>query len=435
MSKRFAWLLGFLVLIAIAVLAACGTAYNPASDGLMLVSSQGSGLLETFTFSLSSGSVATVYNSPTDTGNQTCVLNGIPSTLLVDPAGQYAYTIITASPTVCGSGSTTTGIAAFKINSDGTMKQVGSIVSDPNPQTMIMDSTGKYLFVAEGLDSSAAITNPPAVPCPGTTSQYGICVYSVSSGTLTPVPGTFVMPHTLQQANFAALAVTPMTLPGLINGVQIAACSGNNPPTNEFLYAVDSANYEVWEFTVDPSTGTLGGPGSGNLVNGFASGPAPAGVSVDPCDRFVYVSNSQNNTVSAYTLCAMIVNNTCPNADGSLNTVAGSPYVLSGGANGPGPLLVDPFGNFLYVLDKLSNQISIFRISSVTGSLTANNPATAATGSLPESMVIRSDGSWMFVANFNSATVSQFALSPEAGTLSALPPINTDNWPWGVAVK
>jgi 6-phosphogluconolactonase (cycloisomerase 2 family) len=436
MSKRFAWVLGVVVLVAIGLLVACGTTYNSSFDGLVLVSSQGSGLLETFSFSLNSGSIAAVNNPPSQTGDLTCVLNGIPSSIVVDPAGAYAYTIITANQSDCGSSSTATGIAAFKINSDGTMTASGSLVPDPNPMRLLMDSTGKYLFVAEGLK--------------GTVNSYAIG----SSGTLTSVPGTFnfALPagSEFQTPNFAAVAVTPMVLPPLVNGVQQAVCSspGNNPPTSEYLYAADSVNNVVWEFSVNTSTGTLENPPNRNQVPYFPSplvpptGPAlsvPAGVAVDACNRFVYVSNNLQNTVSAYTMCNGMPTASaqyCPaTADGSLVAITGSPFNLSGGANGPGPMMTDPFGNYLYFLDLLSNQISTFRISTVSGSLTADTPAVVATGLQPTSFAIRSDDNWLFVANFQSATLSQYTITPATGALTPLPVTTTDNYPWGVAVK
>jgi hypothetical protein len=379
------------------------------------------------------------------------VLNGLPSAIVVDPTGTYAYTIITANTSDCGSGSTQTGIAAFKINSDGTMTAVGSLTSDPNPVALLMDSTGKYLFVAEGVNSIS--TAPNATPCPGTTQQYGVCEYAVSSGTLTPLPGTFnlaLLPGTgFEAPNFAALAVTPMVLPPLVNGVQEAVCSspGNNPPTAEYLYAADSVNNVVWEFSVNTSTGALGNPPNATQVPYFPSssypqtGPAlsvPAGVAVDSCDRFVYVSNNLQNTVSAYTICNGMPtqSTTCSNLPpGGLVAVTGSPFNLSGGANGPGPIMTDPFGNYVYVLDMLSNQISTFRISPVSGSLTAGNPAVVATGLEPTSFAIRSDDNWLFVANYQAATLSQYTVTPATGALSPLPATTTDNYPWGVAVK
>ncbi|SPF48551.1 exported hypothetical protein [Candidatus Sulfotelmatobacter kueseliae] len=436
MSKRFAWLLGVVVLVAIGLLVACGTTYNSSFDGLVLVSSQGSGLLETFSFSLNSGSIAAVNNPPSQTGDLTCVLNGIPSSIVADPAGAYAYTIITANQSDCGSSSTATGIAAFKINSDGTMTASGSLVPDPNPMRLLMDSTGKYLFVAEGLK--------------GTVNSYAIG----SGGSLTPVPGTFnlTLPagSEFQTPNFAAVAVTPMVLPPLVNGILQAVCSspGNNPPTSEYLYAADSVNNVVWEFSVNTSTGALGNPPNRSQVPYFPSPTSPptglalsvpAGVAVDACNRFVYVSNDLQNTVSAYTMCNGMPTASaqyCPaTADGSLVAITGSPFNLSGGANGPGQMMTDPFGNYLYVLDLLSNQISIFRISTVSGSLTADTPAVVATGLQPTSFAIRSDDNWLFVANFQSATLSQYTITPATGALTPLPVTTTDNYPWGVAVK
>jgi 6-phosphogluconolactonase (cycloisomerase 2 family) len=226
--------------------------------------------------------------------------------------------------------------------------------------------------------------------------------------------------------------------PGIgINGVQNAVCStpGNNPPTSEFLYAVDSVNYVVWEFSVDTSTGSLGNPPGATSVPSFVADKVPTGVAVDPCDRFVYVSDNLANKISAYTICSQVVVGTCPNADGSLLPVSGSPFALTGSANGPGPLVVDPFGNNVYVVGTLSNTVSAFKISPISGSITALNPATVATGLQPTSIAIRGDDNWMFVTNFNAATVSQYSIVPATGALTVQPAITTDNYPWGVAVK
>src|SRR5437762_1485590 len=126
MSKRFAWLLGMVGLVLMGLLVACGTTYNSSSDGLVLVGSQGSGLIETFSFNLGNGHVSAVDNTPADTATKTCVLNGVPSSIVVDPAGVFAYAIINANPDCDKS---TTGIVAFKINSNGTTSVVGSQVS------------------------------------------------------------------------------------------------------------------------------------------------------------------------------------------------------------------------------------------------------------------------------------------------------------------
>ena len=421
MSKRFAWLLGLVGLVVIGLLVACGTTYNSSSDGLVLTSSQGSALLETFSYSLANGHIAAVANPPSSTSNSTCVLPGIPSSIVLDPAGAYAYVILNANTTCSGS---KTGIAAFKVNSDGTLTSAGSFTPDPHPVTLAMDSAGKFLFVAEGLVG-------------------GVLSYSIGSGgSLTAVPGTFnfTLPSGFQTPNFAALAPTPTVLPGNgINGIQNSVCSdpGNSPPKSEYLYVADSANSVVWEFGVNTSTGALTSPLSSSSVPSYPAGSVPSGVAVDPCARFVYVSNMVSNNISAYSICNGLTSqsSTCANIPDpwALVPVTGSPFSLPSTGNGPGPLQVDPFGKYLYVLETLSSQVTPFTISPVSGSLSAG--ASVATGVQPISMAIRGDDNWLFVTNFQSATLSQYSIIPSSGVLSPLPAVTTDNNPWGVAVK
>jgi 6-phosphogluconolactonase (cycloisomerase 2 family) len=416
MSKRF-WLLGLAGLISAGLLVACGSNYNSSSNGLVLVGSQGSSVIQTFSFNLNNGHIASVANSTNDTGNKTCLLNGLPSSMVADPAGQYAYVIIDAS-SLCQNSQL--GIAAFQIKSDGTIAQVGNLVSDPNPVSLAMDAAGKFLFVAEGAG--------------------GVIVYAIGSGgTLTAAGAASVNGLASQTPNIAAVAATPTVFPGIgINGTQNSVCSvpGNSPPTSQFLYAVDSNNYVVWEFAVDTTTGALGTPQGVSQVPSFPTDAVPVAAAVDPCDRFLYVSDSLHNKINAYTICTTVIaNGVCPFANGRLNDISGSPFAVSGSANVLGPLVVDPYGNNVYVLGTLSNTLSGFKISPVSGSLTALTPATVATGANPKSIAIRGDDNWMFVTNYGSASVSQYSITPATGALSVSSTITTDNYPFGVAVK
>jgi 6-phosphogluconolactonase (cycloisomerase 2 family) len=454
MSKRL-WVLGLAGLVLIGLLVACGSNYDASSDGLVIVGSQGSALLESFGFNLNSGGVTALANNPTDTSSETCVLNGIPSSIVIDPAGAYAYAIINADTSCSGS---STGIQAFQISSDGNVTSTGSLITF-NPETVIvlgapesavvvpsvlaMDPSGKFIFVAD-----RATTDSSGLPVPGAVSVFSIG----SSGSLTEVSGSpFLVPTGVVplNADITGVGPTPTVFPNVgINGTQNSVCSipGSNPPTDEYLYAVDTANYGVWEFSVNTTTGALGNPPQTAQAPFVASDKVPVGVAVDPCDRFVYVSDSLTNKVSAYQICIIAspqVNGQlplCPYANGALVAITGSPFGLSGSANTPGPLVVDPYGNNVYVLDLLSNTISPLKISPVSGSLTALNPATVATGIGPKSIAIRQDDNWLFVSNYGSGSlggtsVSQYSIAPATGDLSVLPVIQTDNYPWGVAVK
>ncbi|HZQ93660.1 MAG TPA: beta-propeller fold lactonase family protein [Candidatus Sulfotelmatobacter sp.] len=414
MSKRLG-LLGVGALLSIAVLLACGSKYNSSSSGLLLVGSRGSGLIETFSFTLNNGHVSAIANPPADTANKSCVLGGAPTSIVIDPAGAYAYAIIDRSP--CGGQGAFIG--AFKINSDGTIGQTGTPVDDSGGVSLAMDSAGKFLFVAAG---------------------NGVHVYSIGSGAgLSLVAGTYTAQPTALSPHFVALAPSPTVFPAIgVNGTQNSVCSvpGNNPPSSEYLYAVDSQNYAVWQFAVDTATGALGNPPGTTFVPMFSTDQVPAGIAVDPCNRFVYVSDSYTNKVSAYSICTSVqVSGPCPAADGRLVAVAGSPFSLAGNANGPGPIAVDPYGNNVYVVGTLSNTVSGFKISAITGALTAMNPAVVATGPEPRSIAIRGDDNWMFVANHSGPSVSQYSIVPATGVLTVAAPIPTDNYPWSVAVK
>jgi len=445
MSKRF-WLLGLLGLVLVALLVACGTSYDSSQDGLLVVGSQGTGLLESFAFNVNTGGVAAVTNSPDYTATETCVLNGSPSNMVMDPGGNYTYVILIKNDQC--QNQTQYGVTSFQVHSDGTISQVGGLITfNPEsvggeqvpvvPSTLSIDAAGKFLFIAD------RATTASGVPVPGAVSVFAVG----SGGSLTEVPGSpFLTPPGIQPQNsdIVAVAASPTVFPNVgINGTQNSYCQvpGSTPPTAEFLYAVDTVNYGVWEFSVNTTTGALGNPPLAAIPTFFPSDKVPMGVAVDPCDRFVYVSDFLTNKVSAYLLCSVVILPApCPNAGGSLRPVTGSPFTMSGSATGPGPILVDPYGNNLYVLGTLSNTISLFNISQISGAIAASSPPTVATGQGPVSMTIRQDGNWMFVANFGTGalggnSVSQYQISPARGTLTAMPVIYTDNSPYGVAVK
>ncbi len=450
MSKRFAWVLGAVVLVAIGFLLACGSDYNRSYDGLVLIGSQGSALMETFGFSLASGTISEILNPPSTTSTLTCVLNGQPSSIVIDPAGAYAYTIINHVSICPGS---TNGIASFRINSDGTLKATSTSVVPFNqgtitipganpptetvpvvPYTMVMDVAGKFLFVAD-----RTTTDSSGHYIPGSVSAFAI-----SNGTVTEVAGSPFYPtvpaiNTIQQSfDIIAVAPTPTLFPPVgVSGSQNSPCStpGNPPPTNQYLYAVDSLGDQVFEFQVNTSTGVLGYPAAATAPLVFAAGQLPAGVTVDPCNRFVYVSDQQQNKISAYTICngSPTQASTCAATDGRLTEIAGSPFSNAGQANTPGPIIVDPFGRFVYALG-YSGGISTFKISPISGALQASTVVTA-TGINPTAIAIRADDNWLFVANYGNATLSQYTVTPSTGVLTPLPATVTDNLPWGIAVK
>ena len=412
MRTRFTWILAVAALISVAVLVACSTKYSNTNNGLIVVSTQGNAVMDTFSLDLGNGHITQIFNSA---GPSTA---GQPTQVVLDPSGNYAYVIVTESTNVNAS---VTGIETFQVASDGklgsgtttSLKAVGSVPAAP--VAMVIDSAGKFLFVADA--STGAV--------PG-----AISVLSVGSGgSLTEVAGSpFPLPAEPVGAtpNPSALAITPTVYP-----VAYSFCSGSVPPTTENLYVTDSLNYVVINYRVS-SSGALSVAPTASMAPSVPTGRVPLGVTVDPCNRFAYVSNQLDNSVSAYTICNVVSLPKCSQADFSLLPVTGSPFTAG---ISPGPLLEDALANFLYVLDTGQNAISAYRISTTTGSLTPLTPATITTNSYPTSIAIRSDDSWLFVSNLYQANLSQYAITPSSGGLTPQTPIATDNFPWGVAVK
>jgi 6-phosphogluconolactonase len=418
MRIRFSWVLALTALMSTAVLVACSAKYSSTSNGLVVVSTQNSAVMDMFSLDLGNGHMTQIYDSA---GPPT---NGVPTTVVLAPGGAFAYVLVTQSVDVNAS---ETGVETFSVASDGKLAPVGTtklnaMGSTPvTPDAMIIDSAGKFLFVA---DSSPATGVPGSVSVLAVGSSGGLSEVGGSPFALASEPG-----GTTPSAS--AVAVTPTVYPPAYS-----VCSGNTPPGTENLYVTDSTNYYVVNYAVG-SSGTLtlvraaAVPGAA----GYSLAPAtnPTGVTVDPCNRFVYVANGQpSNSVSAFTTCNIVTLPTCPTANFSLLPISGSPFTA-----GPGPiaLLVDPLGNYLYVLDQVENAIRPYQIGTATGSLTALNPTYSGTNQFPTSMAIRSDDTWMFVTNLNSASLSEYAITPSTGALTTQPPVQTDNNPWGVAVR
>jgi RNA polymerase sigma factor (sigma-70 family) len=109
-------------------------------------------------------------------------------------------------------------------------------------------------------------------------------------------------------------------------------------------------------------------------------------------------------------------------------------YVLTGGA-GPISVTVDPTGQFAYVVNFGSDNISAFSVNPNTGTLTAVGPAVA-TGNRPRSVAVDPSGKFAYVANLGSNNVSAFTIDPRTGALTAVGvPVTSGASPSSLAVE
>jgi Bacterial Ig-like domain (group 2)/Lactonase, 7-bladed beta-propeller len=89
--------------------------------------------------------------------------------------------------------------------------------------------------------------------------------------------------------------------------------------------------------------------------------------------------------------------------------------------HGPGWLAIDPSGSYLYVVNHTSQSVSAFRINWKTGELNSVVGSPFAAVAKPSSVEVNSDGTGLSVAHFLDATVSHFRIDPATGALTPEP--------------
>jgi 6-phosphogluconolactonase len=139
-------------------------------------------------------------------------------------------------------------------------------------------------------------------------------------------------------------------------------------------------------------------------------------VSCGQTAKFAYVANKLSNNISAYSV----------NSAGALTPIAGSPFVSTGSQ--PDAVWIRAGGNYLYVANAGSNDLSVFSIATGTGLL--NPQGTVPTGIAPYGIVVNPAGTYLYVSNYSSNDISAYAISSSSGALTE---ISGSPFPVGVA--
>ncbi len=126
-----------------------------------------------------------------------------------------------------------------------------------------------------------------------------------------------------------------------------------------------------------------------------AAGSDPVSITVDPTGQFAYVANQLSDDVSQYGI----------EANGTLSAL--SPATVAAGSN-PRSVTAGPTGEFVYVVNRLrSDAVFHYRIEA-SGTLTARS--TRPAGTLPESVAVDPSGQFAYVVNSGSDDVSQYSI-------------------------
>ena len=198
----------------------------------------------------------------------------------------------------------------------------------------------------------------------------------------------------------------------LLNGCGMGGKNPQQAATVGFAFVTNSGSGTLSAFAVDSS-------GSLSLVSGapFPAGAGAEFLAFDSVHKFLFVSNQNANTVSAFSV------NT---STGGLSAVPGSPFATGARPTG---IAVDPLGRFVFVANQASDSISVFSIGA-NGSLSpaAGSPFTASN---PFGLAVNAAGTVLFANNFPDSSISDLnsVSSFQIGANGALSPIAGSPFP------
>jgi 6-phosphogluconolactonase len=165
----------------------------------------------------------------------------------------------------------------------------------------------------------------------------------------------------------------------------------------------------VMVYDLDQTTGRL--TPSDHPFAQLASGSGPRHVWIHPGNRWVYVVNEVDSSISAFTFdeesSAMRIistSSTRPEGFASHNTGA--------------QIVVHPSGRFLYSSNRGHDSLACFVIDSETGRPRLTELVSTG-GRTPRNFNIDPTGAFLVVANVGSNSVASFRIDPNSGRLSA----------------
>jgi 6-phosphogluconolactonase len=205
----------------------------------------------------------------------------------------------------------------------------------------------------------------------------------------------------------------------------MAGCVGCSSTSNHYVYTTLAATNEVAAYREDPNSGVL---------TQIAGSPFPAGdgahsLVVHPSGKFLYVANpgQLENDISLFTIAS----------NGTLTEVFPRFSVAPNGSL-PDLLAMDPAGAFLYVANAGTFNISVFSIDGTTGALTPVAGSPTSIGVVPQNMQLAPSGNFLFVSapgggSEDLGNIIGFGVT--AGTLTRVSLTTTDDSnPNGLAI-
>jgi len=207
-------------------------------------------------------------------------------------------------------------------------------------------------------------------------------------------------------------------------------------PNGQFLYVSDTLNDAVNAYSINSSSGALAAAGTPAVIGTPPGGStqSAAGVAVDPAGKFLFAADQFAARVAAFT---------ASSSTGALTAVSGSPFQtsVSGGVIGSAPTVAvtDPAGKLLFVSDQGDplGGISVYTINSTTGALALvpGSPFTSLVNGGAYGLTVHPNGKFLYLGDANVNGIRGYTINAD-NTLTTLVglPSTTGTTPAGLAL-
>ena len=356
--------------------------------GMMKSSTVAPGPTTSFAFVTNSGSGTVSAFAVGSTGS----LSMVPGSPFRAGAGAEFMAVDKAHKLLFVANQSANNLSVFSINTGtGMLTAVpGSpFATGATPLGVAVDPLGKFVFVANQDGNSisvfstnagsGALTQVPGSPFRGVTNPFSVIADSsgafliVSSFNGATGTGNTISTFAINGATGALTSADPSLATSSPAGITAPIGMVSD---GTFLFVGDHMAESVVSFSINGSTGVLT-PNSALPTPAGSCGVSchhnPLRLAIDPMDKFIYWTNVQAGTLSAFS-----INN------GSLTSISEVPT-----GQHPFGLALDPNGTLLYVVNKSDNAVSGFSVNPSTGMVSPLAGSAVNTGgNAPTDIVI-----------------------------------------------
>ena len=312
------------------------------------------------------------------------------------------------------------GIYTYSISKDGKLKNIGLAATIINPSFLAKSEDNKNLFAISEVNENET----------GYVFSYEIkndslqMVNKQESGGAHPCfiavnKDNYIITANYTGGNIGLLKATKTGEVAPISFVQQHIGKGSTErqtaphahstwfhPTKNEVISIDLGTNELWFSTIDKTKNELVYTTQKKLK--MLDGAGPRHLTFHPNNKWMYVLNELNNTVSlvkeknnAYFITASIT--TLPTGFSTDSKAA--------------DIHISKDGKFLYTSNRGADSIAIFKVNSENGSLTSIG-YTPVLGANPRNFSLSPDEEFLLVANQDTNNIISFKRNPSSGALT-----------------